>query len=97
MSNQIRITPEQMRTRASEYRRQADAVHGVIDQMDRLLSQLQTEWEGKSSEAYANRYNELKPGFVKAEQLIVDIAQSLETIAKDTEERDANYASQFNG
>ena len=70
MANQIRITPDQMRQRANEYRAEADTVNGVISKMDSLLSALQGEWEGAASESYAARYQELKPGFQKAEELI---------------------------
>ena len=68
MSNQIRITPDQMREIANQYRNEANTVNGVISKMDLLLKILQGEWEGSSSEAYAVRYQELKPSFVKAEE-----------------------------
>ena len=64
MANQIRITPDQMRQRANEYRAEADTVNGVISKMDSLLSALQGEWEGAASESYAARYQELKPGLL---------------------------------
>ena len=97
MAGQIRVTPEQMRTRATEYKNQAEAVHGVITKMDQLLGQLQSEWEGQASESDAARYQELKPGFQKAEELIREIAQSLENVAKSVEEQDQQIAAQFRG
>lgn len=97
MANQIRVTPDQMRQRASEYRNQAEAVHSVISKMDSLLQQLQGEWEGQASESYAARYQELKPGFVKAEELIREIAQALDSVAKNVEEQDISIANQFKG
>ena len=95
MANQIRITPDQMRERATQYRAEADVVNGVIGKMDSLLQQLQGEWEGSASESYAARYQELKPGFMKAEELIREIATALDSTAKIVEETDANIASQF--
>ncbi|MCD7804392.1 MAG: WXG100 family type VII secretion target [Oscillospiraceae bacterium] len=97
MANQIRITPDQMRTRAGEYRTEADTVNGVISKMDSLLEQLQSEWEGSSSESYAARYQELKPGFMSAEELIREIAAALEATATILEETDSSIASQFRG
>lgn len=97
MSNQIRITPDQMRGRANQYRAEADTVNSVISKMDTLLSQLQSEWEGAASESYTERYNELKPSFVKAEQLIREIAQALDSVANTTEETDINIANQLRG
>lgn len=97
MANQIRITPDQMRERATQYRVEADVVNGVIGKMDSLLQQLQGEWEGSASESYAARYQELKPSFMKAEELIREIAQALDATAKIVEETDANIANQFRG
>lgn len=95
MANQIRITPDQMRERAGQYRVEADTVSGVIAKMDSLLQQLQSEWEGAASESYAARYQELKPGFVKAENLIREIASALDSTAKIVEETDSTIANQF--
>lgn len=95
MANQIRITPDQMRERANQYRGEADTVNGVIGKMDSLLQQLQTEWEGSASESYAVRYGELKPGFMKAEELIREIASALDSTAKIVEETDSSIANQF--
>ena len=95
MAGQIRITPDQMRQKASMYRQEADTVNGVISKMDTLLGQLQSEWEGAASESYAARYQELKPGFMKAEELIREIAAALDSTAKIVEETDSNIANQF--
>lgn len=97
MANQIRITPDQMRERANQYRVEADTVSGVISKMDALLQQLQSEWEGAASESYAARYQEVKPGFMKAEELIREIAAALDSTAKIVEETDVNIANQFRG
>ena len=97
MANQIRITPEQMRGRANEYRTEADKINGVISKMDSLLQQLHEEWEGNASEAYNARFQELRPGFVKAEELIREIASALDSTASIIEDTDNDIASQFRG
>ncbi len=97
MASQIRITPDQMRSRAAQYRNEAENVNGVINSMDNLLQALQGEWEGASSESYANRYLELKPGFIKAEELIREIATALDATARTLEETDASIAASFGG
>ena len=95
MANQIRITPDQMRSRANQYRTEADTVNGGIVKMDHLLGALQGEWEGAASESYAQRYNELKPGFLKAEELIREIAAALDSTANIVEQTDQDIAAQF--
>ena len=93
--SQIRMSPEQMRGRANEYRTQANNVQEVISKMDTLLQALLSEWEGSSAEAYSARYTELKPSFVKAQTLINEIAASLDSAANQTEELDQGLASQW--
>ncbi|BAR04897.1 hypothetical protein A200_00325 [Parascardovia denticolens IPLA 20019] len=95
MAGQIRITPDQMRSRAGEYRNEANKIQDVISKMDSLLNQLQSEWEGQSAQAYAQKFAELRPGFVKAEDLTNDIAKSLDATAQSLESTDQNIASQF--
>ena len=95
MANQIRITPDQIRGRASEYRTQASNVESVITKLDNLLQNLQGEWEGQASESYASRYQQLRPGFVKAQELINEIASALDSTANIVEETDTNIANQF--
>lgn len=97
MAGQIRISPETMRQRAGQYRTEAANVNNVISSMDSLLATLQSEWEGASSESYAQRYAELKPSFQKAEELIQEIAAALDQTATTLEETDASIASGFRG
>jgi len=84
-----------MRSRASEYRTEAGKVQDVISRMDSLLSSLQSEWEGEASSSYAARYAELKPGFIKAQDLINEIAAALDKVALTLEQTDASIASSF--
>jgi len=97
MSGQIRVSPEIMRQRAGQYRNEAAMVNQVINSMDNLLNNLQSEWEGAASQSYAQRYMELKPGFQKAEQLIQEIAAALDQTALRLEETDAGIAQAFRG
>ena len=95
MANQIRMSPDQMRQRASQYGAEAENLKGIILRMDQLLSNLQSEWEGAASESYAARYEDLRPGFQKAEELIRDIQAALGASANALEETDAAIAAQF--
>lgn len=98
MAGQIRIDPGTMRSRASEYNHQGEQINDIIRNMDNLLNQLQSEWEGSASEAYANRYtSELRPNFQKAVQLAQEIAEALNKAADEMEQRDADIARSFQG
>lgn len=97
MAGQIRMTPESMESQAMRYLTEAENVDSVIRNMDSLLQQLQTEWEGAASQAYAERYGQLKPGFEKARDLIVEIAESLRKSANALRETDQNIANAYRG
>ncbi len=94
----IRISPDQMRGRAGEFRNEASAVGDSISTMDRLLAQLQDEWEGEASRSYASRYQgELRPGFQKAQEMIDEIAVALDKTAQEMQEMDQRIANGFRG
>ena len=75
---QLRVTPEQLHERASEYRGQSTEVEGVIAKLDSLISALEHEWEGNSAARYMSQYSDLRPSFVSMQQLITDLASSLD-------------------
>ncbi len=94
---QIRISPDDMRSRALEYRAEGEKLEEIIETMSRLLENLQGEWEGAASESYAIRYSELEPGFKQARALVEEIAVALESVATKMEETDNDISSSFQG
>jgi WXG100 family type VII secretion target len=96
MADQIRLSPDQMRSRANEYTAEANKVQDVIQKMDNLLRNLQSEWEGAASQSYAGKFAELRPGFVKSKELIDEIAAALNKMAANYEQLDQSHASSLN-
>ena len=97
MAGQIKMTPEEVRESAKQYRQQAEVVDGVITKMDTLLAQLQSQWEGSGSQSYAARYADLKPSFTRAVELINEVAAALDGAANAIERGDMEAARQFGG
>lgn len=85
---QLRVTPEQLRARASEYRTQGDEVESVIAKLDSLISVLESEWEGNSAARYISQYSDLHPSFVSMRELIADLASALDQEANKFEAAD---------
>ena len=74
MAGQIRMSPETMRTRATQTDKQAQTVQEVISTMDKLLATLKGEWEGDAVKGYEDRYNKIKPAFKNAKELLDETA-----------------------
>lgn len=85
---QLRVTPEQLHGRAAEYRTQAGEVEGVIAKLDSLIGVLESEWEGNSASKYISQYSDLRPSFVSMQQLITELASSLDQQANKFAEAD---------
>ena len=94
-SEQISMSPDLMRARAGEYTKQAENLGQIISKMDNLLKQLQDEWKGEASRAFAQRFTELRPGFVKAANLIDEISDALKKTAQAVEQQDREIARQY--
>ena len=95
MAGQIRMTPEQMRQRSGEVRHQGETFQGVIDRMQSIINELQTEWEGQASRAFAEQFDRLKPAFNDMRRLIDDIGTQLNATANAVEQLDQEIASKF--
>lgn len=95
MAGQIRLTPEEMHNRAREYRTESENIGQVISTMDRLLGQLEMEWEGAASRSFGDQYRELRPAFEKAQQLVETISTQLDQTAEAVSGLDQEIASKF--
>ena len=95
MAGQIRMTPEQMNSRASEVRGQRDAFEEVINRMQAIINELLTEWEGAASASYSQQFEELKPSFNNMKQLLDDMGTQLDKTAEAVKALDEEIASKF--
>ena len=95
MAGQIRMTPEQMRSRASEVRGEGEKFQEVINKMQSLINLLQEEWEGQASSQYAQQFETLKPSFTGMKQLIDDMGGQLDASANAVERLDQDIAAKF--
>ena len=95
MAGQIRMTPEQMNSRASEVRGQRDAFEDLINKMQGIIDELLTEWEGAASASYAQQFDDLKPSFDNMKKLLDDMATQLDKTAEAVKALDEEIASKF--
>jgi len=95
MAGQIRMTPDTMRARAGEVRTQGETFQDVISRMHGIITELQTEWEGQASAAFADQFYRLKPAFNEMRQLIDNIGQQLDQTANAVQQMDMDIANMF--
>lgn len=97
MAGQIRITPDQMRERAGQFRTEGANFQDCITKMRSLIDTLQEEWEGQASQGFAAQFESLTPTFNKVRELIDEIGGQLDSTAAAVESLDQEIASKFNG
>lgn len=97
MSGVIRVTPEQLEQRSTEYLREGENIQEVIGKLDSLRNVLESEWEGQASQAFIGQYEELKPSFLKMKELVDEISRQLQQTAGILRDTDQQIASQIRG
>lgn len=97
MAGLIRVTPEELRAMAKQYGVESQEVLNQVDRLNRMISDLKSMWEGASSEAFADQYEQLKPSFIKMSDLLQDVNQQLDQTANTLESTDQDIANQIRG
>lgn len=95
MAGQIRITPEEMDRKGDAFFKERDNFNDVVENMNNLIIQLQSEWEGAASESFASQFEALKPSFQAVYELIDDIGNQCKATALAVQELDNEIASKF--
>ena len=61
--NNIKLSPEQMEQKASEFNTRCEEFNQVVSTMRNMVSTLCDEWAGQSSQAFYDQFNALEPSF----------------------------------
>ena len=92
----IKMDPAEMTAKASQLDAKGDEFNTVVTEMEKLVNQLCSAWDGAASDAYATQFQGLKPGFKDVEQLIQDLAQQIRDISKIISDADEDIAKKLN-
>jgi len=92
---QIRISPEGLRTCATTCRGYGNDCADLITRTQSLIDRLRDQWEGQASEKYAQQFAELRPAFDRMRNLYEELSGQLDGTAAALEETDRNIAAQF--
>jgi len=95
--SQIRLTPDQLREKGSQYREQSGIIEETIATLDRLLNELEEQFEGAASQRFAAQFGEIRPHFVDAQEMTATLSQQMNQMAENFEQLDNDMASQLGG
>jgi len=95
MAGQIRMTPDEARQKATQYRNEGNNLEQMIATLQRLTDSLMTEWEGQAAVKFNDQFTELKPSLNTMRTNIATVADQLDGAANGLEQLDQDIASGF--
>lgn len=95
MATNIKMSPDQMRKRAKDYKDESDKFADSIKKMTTYKNALSSEWSGDAAAAYADRFNKILKSFQNAKDLMDELSHNLNESAKIMETADKNIANQL--
>ncbi|MEI6179194.1 MAG: WXG100 family type VII secretion target [Chloroflexales bacterium] len=88
MSGRIKVTPEQMRSAASQFKSSSQQSNDMVNRLTQQMSGMQPEWEGMSSQKFFQDFQQWKGSMTQFVTLLNEIGVQLEAIATRFEQAD---------
>ena len=82
MAGQIRMSPEELKSKATRYGQGANQIEDILRQLQNLQNELRGEWEGRAFEGFDQQFNQLKPKVQNFAQLLQEINMHLIKLQK---------------
>ncbi|MFB1052161.1 WXG100 family type VII secretion target [Paraliobacillus sp. JSM ZJ581] len=95
MAGQIRMSPEELKSKAEVYGQGSDQINEVLGKLKNLQEQLRGEWEGRSFESFDNQFLELVPKVENFSQLLLEIQGQLKNTAQAVQDQDEALSQNF--
>lgn len=95
MAGQIRMSPEELRTKAQRYGQSSDQINEILTKLSSLQDELRGEWEGRAFEQFDVQFSDLRPKVKEFSDLMEQIQNQLvktaEAVAQQDEELSRNF------
>lgn len=88
MATRIKITPEQIRGVAHEFRNASAQSEDMVNRLETNIVGMESDWEGLTKEHFYQQFQDWKKTMVHFVQLLDGINRQLVSIAGDFEEVD---------
>ncbi len=90
----IQVTPDELRDKADDFRSNCEEQMDIIHDSANLLQELVDDgFEGATSQAFIEKFDELTPELEAAAKLLEEIAEALDQTAQNFEDLDSDMAS----
>ena len=97
MADRITITPQELRSTASNFRGKSDEIEGILQYLLTEVNNLESTWDGAAQDQFFAQYNELQPSLKQFPEILQGISSQLDAVAQTLEETDSALASQLGG
>lgn len=95
MSGQIRMSPLELKSKATRYGQGADQIDDVLRNLKNLQNELRGEWEGRAFDRFNDQFIDLEPKVQNFSQLMRDIQLQLEKTAEAVQDHDEALSRNF--
>lgn len=95
MANIQTFSPDQARSVAGSIKNKGNNAKTLFDQLGKEINAVEGWWQGDSSRAFIEEFNELKPSLDKLVDIVDKISQNLNKIADIKEQSERDIASQL--
>ncbi len=95
MAGQIRMTPEELKSRATRYGQSGSQIEQILSDLTNLQAVLSQEWEGQAFNRFNDQFNQLSPKVRDFAQLMHDIHDQLNKTADAVAEHDEALSRNF--
>ena len=92
-TSNIKMSPEQMQQKAAEFDSRNAEFNELISRMSSMVGELTSEWNGQTSQAFYDQFEELRPSLDRMANLISDIATQLRNISASMQDLDVKMAN----
>lgn len=95
MTDRIKLSPQEVDQKVRRYKAEQQSMNGILKNMDKLITELQSDWEGQAAQSFASSYRTLEKSLKDAEQLIGSIAETLNKASKSMVDFDREMSRQL--
>lgn len=92
---QIKLEYAELINKANQLSNQEETFGECINQMQRIIGELQSGWEGRAADAYAEQFSALLPSFEQTKSLINSIQNQIRQTVQEMQTTDEELASRL--